>query len=81
MIDSKTGKRIVVLIDDDAGPYIRVSNWNDADALEDLLSGTYDALYEIKTPKEFLEDGGTEYYFGNAADPEKLQSILDEIIL
>ncbi|EAS64862.1 hypothetical protein L4D04_21490 [Photobacterium angustum] len=81
MIDSKTGKRIIVLIDKDSGPYIRVSTWNDADALEDLLSDKYDVLYEMKTPEEFREDGGKEYYFGNVADPEKLQKILDEIIL
>ncbi|WP_205618067.1 hypothetical protein [Thalassospira permensis] len=51
MIDSKTGKRIFVLIDDNSGPYIRVSTWNDADALEELLSDKYDVLYEIKPPK------------------------------
>ncbi len=81
MIDSKTGERIIILFDDEAGPYIRVSIWNDADALEDLLSGKYDVLYEMKTPKEFNADGGKEYYFGNGADPEKVQKILDEIDL
>lgn len=81
MIDSKTGERIVVLNNDDSGPYIRVSTWNDADGLEDLLSGKYDVLYEMKTPEEFKADGGKEYYFGNAADPDKLQRILDDINL
>ncbi|MCR3902948.1 hypothetical protein NUK36_08925 [Aeromonas hydrophila] len=81
MIDSKTGERIVVLINDDSGPYIRVSTWNDADGLEDLLSGKYDVLYEMKIPEEFKADGGKEYYFGNAADPDKLQRILDDINL
>ncbi|TMP28021.1 hypothetical protein CWB99_12970 [Pseudoalteromonas rubra] len=79
MIDSKTKERIVVLIDEEAGPYIRVSTWDDADALEDLLSGKYDVLYEMKTPAEFMDDGGKEYYFGSVADPAKLQAILDEI--
>lgn len=81
MIDSKTGKRVSVLHDPSAGPYIRVSKWEDADELEDLLSGKYDVLYEMKYPKEFESDGGKEYYFGNAADPLKLQSILDDITL
>lgn len=81
MIDSKTGERIVVLIHEESGPYIRVSTWNDADELEDLLSGKYDVLYEMKTPEEFIADGGKEYYFGNAADPDKLQSILDDIVI
>ena len=81
MIDTKTGKRIVVQIDESAGPYITVSTWNDADELEDLLSEKYDVLFEMKNPEELREDGGMEYYFGNAADPEKLQRILDEIVL
>lgn len=81
MIDSKTGKRVVVLIHNEAGPYIRVSTWNDADALEDLLSDKYDVLYEMKTPEELKAEGGKEYFFGNAADPVKLQRIIDEISL
>ncbi|RCK54290.1 hypothetical protein TH25_03040 [Thalassospira profundimaris] len=79
MIDSKTGERIMVFIDELSGPYIRVSVWNDADALEDLLSDKYDVLYEMKSPQDLKEDGGKEYYFGSVADPEKLQEILDEI--
>ncbi|HED17659.1 MAG TPA: hypothetical protein ENI64_12710 [Gammaproteobacteria bacterium] len=81
MIDSKTGKKIEVLIDPEAGPYIRISNWNDADCLEDLLSDKYDVLFEMKTPDDLAIDNGKEYYFGNIADPEKLQKILDEINL
>jgi len=81
MIDSNTGKKVIVLIDREAGPFIRISNWNDADELEDLLADKYDVLFEMKTPKEFEVDGGKEYYFGNVADPIKLQNILDEIDL
>ncbi|MDG4720579.1 MULTISPECIES: hypothetical protein [Thalassospira] len=81
MIDSITGERITVLIDDNEEPYIRVSDWNDADALEDLFSDKYNVLYEMKTPEDLIENGGKEYYFGNIADPEKLQKILDEIVL
>jgi hypothetical protein len=43
------------------------------------LDDQYYVLYWKKVPKEFEADGGNEYYFGGAADPEKLQAILDEI--
>jgi len=81
MIDSKTGERVEVLISKDEGPYIRISNWNDADELEDLFSDKYDVLFEMKSPTDLYEDGGKEYYFGSIADPVKLQAILDEIEL
>jgi hypothetical protein len=79
VIDSKTGKRVVVSVDNVYGPYIRVSTYSDAGALEDVLDDQYYVLYWKKVPKEFEADGGNEYYFGGAADPEKLQAILDEI--
>jgi len=81
MIDSKTGEKIVVLIDIDEGPYIRISNWNDADELEDLFADKYDILFEMKSPADLEEHNGKEYYFGSVADPVKLQKILDEIDL
>ena len=58
MIDAKTCERVIVLFDEKAGPYIRVSTWNDADGLEGLLSGEYDVLYEMKTPEDFILDVG-----------------------
>ncbi|MFT4924634.1 MAG: hypothetical protein ACI8WB_000717 [Phenylobacterium sp.] len=81
MIDSKTGCKIIVLIDSNEGPYIRISNWNDADELEDLFSDKYDVLFEMKSPNDLVADGGKEYYFGSIADPIKLQQILDQINL
>ncbi|KPW97422.1 hypothetical protein B7R56_27165 [Pseudomonas savastanoi pv. retacarpa] len=80
MIDSKVGERVVVSIHSKYGPYIRVSTYDDAGALEDLLDEKYFVLYWKSTPPELLDDGGNEYYFGNAADPVKLQFILDSII-
>lgn len=80
MIDSKTGKRVLVCVHEKYGPYIRISNYGDAGALEDVFDDHYYVLYWKASAKEFETDGGSEYYFGGAADPIKLQSILDEII-
>jgi hypothetical protein len=79
MIDSITGKRVVVLMDKDLGPYIRISYWGDGSDLEDFLSDVYGIIYEKQDVDDLNEHAGSEYYFGNAADPEKLQCILDEI--
>ncbi|MBD8189804.1 hypothetical protein IFU20_26850 [Pseudomonas viridiflava] len=80
MIDSKTGRKINVFIDPKYGPYIRVSVYEDAGALEDLFDEQYFVLYWKSTPAELIDDGGNEYYFGSAADPIKLQAILDSIV-
>ena len=80
MIDSKTGEKIVVHIHEVYGPYIRISTYDDAGSLEDILDDHYYVLYWKTRPKEFEADAGNEYYFGGAADPVKLQAILDEII-
>jgi len=79
MIDSKTGEKIIVHIHDVYGPYIRISTYEDGGALEDVLDDHYYVLYWKTTPKEFESTGGNEYYFGGAADPVKLQAILDGI--
>ncbi|AVI82626.1 hypothetical protein BTW15_25845 [Pseudomonas syringae pv. tomato] len=80
MIDSKIGKRVTVFIHSEYGPFIRISTYDDAGALEDLLDEKYFVLYWKSTPPELVDDGGNEYYFGNAADPVKLQFILDSIV-
>ncbi|WP_085909024.1 hypothetical protein [Kiloniella majae] len=80
MIDHKTGKRVVVQIDPDAGPYFKIYTREQADELEDLFGDKYDILFEMKYPEDVKEDGGQEFYFGNLADPIKLQKIIDEII-
>lgn len=79
MIDSKTGERILVQIHEVYGPYIRVSTYEDGGALEDVLDETYYVLYWKATPEEVREFGGNEYFFGGAADPVRVQAILDEI--
>jgi glucose-6-phosphate 1-dehydrogenase len=80
MIDSKTGKKIIVHVDKKYGPFIRVSTYDDAGALEDVLDDHYHVLYWMTTPEELKDYGGHEYYFGNAASQEKIQKILDEIV-
>ncbi|MGE8179856.1 hypothetical protein [Pseudomonas fluorescens] len=80
MIDLKTGERVMVFTHPEYGPFIRISTYDDAGALEDLLDEEYFVLYWKSAPPELVGDGGYEYYFGNAADPMKLQFILDSII-
>lgn len=79
MIDSKTGERILVRTHELYGPYIRVSTYQDAGALEDVLDDTYFVLYWKTSPEDVRGWGGNEYYFGGVADAAKLQAILDEI--
>ncbi len=79
MIDTKTGERITVAIDEKYGPYIRVATYADAAALEDVLDDQYFVLYWTKSPDDIVGDGGNEYYFGGAADPVRVQTILDSI--
>jgi len=79
MIDSVTGKRVVVCIDNIYGPYIRVSSFQDGGAMEDLLDEKFFVLYWKGTPDDLKDLGGNEYYFGGAVDPFKLQTILDSI--
>jgi hypothetical protein len=79
MIDSKTGERVIVCIHDVYGPYIQISTYDDAGALEDVLDEHYYVLYWTVRPKELEAEAGNQYFFGGAADPIKLQSILDEI--
>lgn len=80
MIDSKTGDRVVVLIHSEFGPFIKIPVGPDAVALEELLNKTYYVLYLVGSPGGQVDEGWQEYYFGDLADPIKLQSILDLIV-
>ncbi len=79
MIDKNTGKRILVQVHKVYGPYVRISAYEDGGALEDILDETYYVLYWKTTPEEVRAFGGNEYFFGGAADPVRVQAILDEI--
>ncbi|OPA86451.1 hypothetical protein BFW87_24660 [Pseudomonas fluorescens] len=81
MIDSVTGKLVVLFNDDEFGPYIRLRCYEDAMGLEELFDGVYHIPYWTRKTKELLESGGNEYYFGCAVDVAKLQAILDSIDL
>ncbi|VVN03738.1 hypothetical protein PS619_03459 [Pseudomonas fluorescens] len=47
--------------------------------MEDLLDEKFFVLYWKGTPDDLKDLGGNEYYFGGAADPVQLQTILDSI--
>jgi hypothetical protein len=79
MIDVRSGERVVVAISEKYGPYIRILSYDDAGALEDVFDDHYYILYWKSVPEDLTAQGGCEYYFGNAADPEKIQAILDDI--
>ncbi|WP_248741939.1 MULTISPECIES: hypothetical protein [unclassified Pseudomonas] len=79
MIDSKTGERILVCVDEIYGPYIRVSTFQDGGALEEVLDERFFVLYWKGVPDDLKDLGGNEYFFGGAADPVKLQKIIDSI--
>ena len=79
MIDSKTEKRVTVFVDETYGPYIEIFSYQDSGALEDVLDEKYYVLYWTEVPKNFECGEWKKYFFGGAADPVKLQSILDEI--
>lgn len=81
MIDLKTKKRIIVQIDPKYGPFIVISNWEDVDALEDVLSDTYDILFFQSDLDDLTSDGGCVFYFGSVANAELLQTILDGVML
>lgn len=76
MIDSTTGKKLVVQISKDGEPYLEVLDWNDANFLEDELGDTYDIPYHYLVREGY---DGTTYVFGSVADPVKLQEIIDKV--
>lgn len=79
MIDQITGQRIVVMIHEEYGPFIRVMSYQDAGHLEDRFDDDLHVTYWKMRDKELALRGGNEYYFGTVADPVKLRTILDSI--
>ncbi|WNJ96374.1 hypothetical protein RND59_04555 [Vibrio ruber] len=78
MIDSATGQRIVVFMDEEFGPCISMFSQNDVDTLDDLLLAEYFIPHNIFEPG-ILNYDGTVIAFGNAAKMDKVQEILDDI--
>ncbi|NWB98489.1 hypothetical protein HX882_21555 [Pseudomonas gingeri] len=79
MIDSIVGKRIEIVISDTYGPFLSICNCSDVARLEELIGRKY--YIPFWTEKKGRVDGVDviEYYFGRAADPRKLQEILDGV--
>lgn len=78
MIDSVTGERLVVKIHPEFGPYVQVTNYSDAGAMEDELDEM--SIPYFTGPFDGAADaGGGEYYFGIVADPIKVQEFLDKL--
>lgn len=80
MIDPKTKERILVRIDQEFGPYICLPKSIDAKAFEDELERPPCALFLKENKKELLTEGEI-YYFGSIADPVKVQTFIDKIVL
>ncbi|KAB5625925.1 hypothetical protein F7234_09070 [Pseudomonas putida] len=78
MIDSLTGARVKVCLDDDQGPYVEISLEKDGRYLEHKLDAQYFVPF-LKIRSSEVPKAGIVYRFGTVADPAKLQSILDEI--
>lgn len=77
MIDMKTKQRVVVDVHPEYGPFVRLASYQDVGAVEDELDDNFYVLYWTEPIPEFKDEGGCVFYFGNAADPAKLQAIFD----
>ncbi|MGY2374321.1 hypothetical protein ACW9IB_07415 [Pseudomonas sp. SDO524_S393] len=79
MFDRKSDRHVVVSIDEVYGPYFEIFSEVEPLWLEEILQGKFYLPYWVVKRK--ADDAFTilGYYFGAAADPEKLQRILDVI--
>ncbi len=76
MIDKTTGKRIEVKTDGNAGPYIIMPE-SQASKVRDLLKTK--GVCFTENPNSIRGENGNDtiFDFGNGADVDKIQSILD----
>lgn len=79
MSDKSTGGRLVVLVSEKYGPFFRIYEEKEPEWLARILEGKFYLPYWVVKTSDLDGDGVLEYYFGRAADPEKLQEILDTI--
>ena len=79
MIDSITKKRIVVESDPECGLYVRVSDWEDKDSLEDMEK--YDIDCDSYKPEIDAEGNEVAYllFFSSGIEKAFLQKIIDGI--
>lgn len=81
MIDRVSGERVVVLVCGEYGPYFRISGEHEPELLTAILEGKYYLPYWVSKAKSRDGSDVLEYYFGRAADQDKLQAILDKVEL
>ncbi|WP_325892442.1 hypothetical protein [Grimontia sp. NTOU-MAR1] len=81
MIDYITNQRVLVQFDEDSCPFIEISNYSDADNLDDILTEEYHLIYIFSSPEHLKNHGGKRFHFGALIDTKKLQEILDDINL
>ncbi|CAM2880887.1 hypothetical protein MOVI109754_05995 [Moritella viscosa] len=81
MIDLATKKRVLVQIDKNKCPYIKVHKCYEKHNMDTILRGKYKIMYELRWADEIDEKEGVIYFFGRLADPIRLQDILDNIEL
>ncbi|MBK5478435.1 hypothetical protein JFU04_20385 [Pseudomonas sp. TH21] len=79
MIDRISGERVVVLISEEYGPYFRISGQSEPEWLKAILEGKYYLPYWVSKVPSLDGEGMLEYFFGCAADQQKLQAIVDKI--
>lgn len=58
-----------------------VSNYGDADALDDILSDEFDLDFSSSFPRYLDEKGGRIFHFEGVRSIKDLQSIIDSIKL
>jgi len=80
MKDSVTGEAIVVEIDNEYGPYVQVTDFEDYDYLEDELTEKFGI--EPFTIKPIEKDGeivAHRIYFRKLANPKTMQKLVNQI--
>jgi len=79
MIHSVSGNRVLVCVDLTYGPYFEIVADAEPLWLEAILQGRFYIPYWVVKKKSEETPTKLAYHFGAAADPEKLQKILDMI--
>lgn len=79
MVHGVSGNRVLVCVDLTYGPYFEIVADAEPLWLEALLQGRFYTTYWVV--KKVVDKAPTKlaYHFGAAADPEKLQRVLDVI--
>ncbi|WP_455925613.1 hypothetical protein [Pseudomonas putida] len=79
MLDVKTGRAVVVCVDLQYGPFIKIAKCQDPTEFERILNEEQYVLYLKGRPGGVENEEWHEYFFGEIADAVKLQSIVDSI--